>query len=1437
MARGLRIGHARQYRVSGDQGAYALSGQAAALRRAYPLIADQGAYGIFGQDATLTAPAGVDPPISTVSVSSSSTRIFAKSTTGVTNAPFVVGASFPQGSIPSGSGIVLLGANSYHATVRNTWPDGSVKFALIGGRVTVSAGGTVSMAAEQGTASTGTAITESDFIASGITASISFAGNTVNLSSLLGVTAAGSATGAITGGRVRTLHSGHVFSSWLYCAPIGGNVHLTAWFEVRYFGGTTAHILPWIENGWTRVSGMAGQAGTLTFTLNGSTRFTQSSTFIAAHARVVCQDISGAGHWTTTTDLYAAQAADSLMRTPLVPSYFPDTSGATARLNGLTQAYSPTNYGQLTTSPRDSGGEGTFNGEFDTAMGGAGYHAGIGPLPEWDAFYLTSGDKRAYNSVIANAMGYGRYGVHRRDENTLRPFLPSDGINKTLSQTSLPLYSSGGASRNVNAISDIGANQFGASEILPAPAGYSMGDGTFLLAEYWVQTHHPSAGFTAYLLTGHEFFLELSQFVAGTCFLRQNNLWRNFGQGLQIGGISSGGLGETIRGAAWALRSIFQASTISVDGSTPQTAFTAVASANIAYYLANYITSPCGSFGAVRPYFNFQSGATPTRYTMNAWELDFSICAWGYGLAMKPPVGATALTNMNSFFQWHAQFVVGRLGSLGNSTTYGFNAAARQNSVAIANTSTDSPWINNQGPWMANWGEAFSLTHNASNSTNTTNTLGAFDSNNGFFPDATSYWANIQTALAYAVEHEVPGAWDGYLRMIGASNWAQFETSAATNPVGALRSLKSPPTWRASTSSDAFNTLTSTNYNTASTTLIPAVTPFYKGDDPRNIVDPYSDPAFDSVTGNFYLWGGGHGDSYYNGVLKFDPRTKTYSVVGQPTPPSKYLPDYDPTITTPIYYPSGVYFAGYPIGNNPTASPKIPPLGHVGGFFLTAAEGLNATTDAAYIAPALAKISAHAYAALAIRGRKIHFFCITSYGEFDIDAGTWSGWDVDIGVQLNALDASITNFPFSQGNAAVYDSVTDRFVVTLQPGDFFGMGTRNGVFVFNPVTRQVTSVHNQSGISISASSSMVKVGRKVYIFTKTGAYLAPQNMNQGAIFDLDTLTYTYFTIQGNPSGTIFVQTTDQETIPAWTTDDTSIHRWNYEAGQGGTIYTVNLTPVSGSGTSGSPYVLVQTSRTVSSPPSNVKYRYRGNYWPAGRSMIFLPKSNQDWCALVTPTLGSDYSTTFSTDETPISEGGVWKKLTPEGGAADHSGWHGIVSSGGSARPRYNAGPTMGGPGSGDYDDCYAYLAGTWQPNLRAEATIYRGAGNKEVELLFRVTDQASPPRVWAYECLFDLGAGSCEIARWNGPPDDYSTLASFSPGTYADGDRVAAEISGQTITTWVSRAATPTTWVPIGSHTDNASNRLTTGAPGLGFFVRQSLSLDYGVKDYSVRGI
>lgn len=219
-----------------------------------------------------------------------------------------------------------------------------------------------------------------------------------------------------------------------------------------------------------------------------------------------------------------------------------------------------------------------------------------------------------------------------------------------------------------------------------------------------------------------------------------------------------------------------------------------------------------------------------------------------------------------------------------------------------------------------------------------------------------------------------------------------------------------------------------------------------------------------------------------------------------------------------------------------------------------------------------------------------------------------------------------------------------------------------------------------------------------------------------------------------------------------------------------------------------------------------------------------------------------YQTSFDLTETKVSEGARWIRSTPEGGASVHSGWHDVSTTGGNAVPRFNA-----GPGDPNYDDCYAYLSGTWYLDMESESTIYNAAASspREVELLFRCNDTSTT--VSTYECLFAIGGGAA-IVRWNGAPGDFTYLIvdgdpgfTGPSGGLSDGDRIRARCSGTagtvTLQMWYARAATPTTWVSIGSVTDTSPSRLLTGSPGVGFFNRTGLPLNYGIKDFKTRAV
>jgi hypothetical protein len=293
----------------------------------------------------------------------------------------------------------------------------------------------------------------------------------------------------------------------------------------------------------------------------------------------------------------------------------------------------------------------------------------------------------------------------------------------------------------------------------------------------------------------------------------------------------------------------------------------------------------------------------------------------------------------------------------------------------------------------------------------------------------------------------------------------------------------------------------------------------------------------------------------------------------------------------------------------------------VAGFWRTVAEGLDPVLDAAYIAPRVARVVTHMYAAAAFRGTKCHYFYLT-YGEADVVSGTWSGVGVSLNNQLQAIFTNYGNTSISPSIRAIYDDVTDRFFVTM-PAE----GWRNGIYVFNPNTRQIVSTHDSVFGALIEETPLVKIGRKLYGFRRIqpSGFSGPQNLNQGFIVDMDQMAAATgrnnmagqaFTLAGDTAGTIYSPSPTQETIPCYW-DGVAIRRWNYSAAERQNIYSVNITPESGAGTVGNPFVLRQT-RTVlaGTAPSNPTFIYsRLVYDQAARAAICIPRDNADWMAL------------------------------------------------------------------------------------------------------------------------------------------------------------------------------------------------------------------------------
>ncbi len=149
--------------------------------------------------------------------------------------------------------------------------------------------------------------------------------------------------------------------------------------------------------------------------------------------------------------------------------------------------------------------------------------------------------------------------------------------------------------------------------------------------------------------------------------------------------------------------------------------------------------------------------------------------------AMEIALPAASKQRLTEFFAWKARSIVGRLG--GGAPTDYLYADAAQYTIAVAPTDTPD-FVTGTGPWHASWGAIYADTLKAPNPGSAPGLRG------GHYPEATSYWGNLQPAIAYAVQHQVPGAAQAYQRMTSAANWQQLVLNFDADPVWSVQPLR-----------------------------------------------------------------------------------------------------------------------------------------------------------------------------------------------------------------------------------------------------------------------------------------------------------------------------------------------------------------------------------------------------------------------------------------------------------------------------------------------------------------------------------------------------------------------------------------------------------------------------------------------------------------------
>jgi hypothetical protein len=189
----------------------------------------------------------------------------------------------------------------------------------------------------------------------------------------------------------------------------------------------------------------------------------------------------------------------------------------------------------------------------------AGAQAGIGPLPRWTSAYVIDPSYKAYNWMLANSDALASYGIHYRDQRTGGPVSvdahPCATLENLAESSRCPVQPYANDSfPHCNGECDS-----------PLDANVS---------------HHSSPAYVAYLVTGDWYYLEELEFWADWVEFKQNPKYRDYRTGLLDH--------NTLRGQAWALRTLGYAAYVLPDSDPLKAYFNRVVKNNIQWYNQNY---------------------------------------------------------------------------------------------------------------------------------------------------------------------------------------------------------------------------------------------------------------------------------------------------------------------------------------------------------------------------------------------------------------------------------------------------------------------------------------------------------------------------------------------------------------------------------------------------------------------------------------------------------------------------------------------------------------------------------------------------------------------------------------------------------------------------------------------------------------------------------
>jgi hypothetical protein len=617
---------------------------------------------------------------------------------------------------------VATDLTNYQVDVTAHWPSGYVRHAFITGRASMSPSAAVSVT--NGTPPSGTAITRSNIGASAVTGAYTISAG-----------AHGSVTFNIETDAVETQwYEGHEMSEFQYVAPIGSSGML-AWLYTQVYqnGQVRAKAIienPMLDNGAGATSTNVDRTFTPSFTLNGTVVWNNGSASLTVYkgSSIQAENSYDGWYWVNGTDPQIQPPAYNMShwRASKMVTNQGYTGADAATLNGLDGTYAAMGRNVLAED-----------------MGGTGEQPQIGLLTSSDAFWIATGDARAYRAMVAMASSLRSYAICVRAKNTDDIPKPSDFAN----------WDQGGPSG--------GGNPGTAAGVLE-----------------WEANHHGSGGYVAYLVTGDRWHYDTMGLQAALCYLSAGNSKGN--------GTSRLIQTHQTRGHAWELRTIgqyvaaardthLQAGGIAAEYrtllSTNYDSLNTIrqSGATQVWSGALYIYDFGGPTGNTTGWDYPASAGSPHLGSIPPWQLDFVTMTHGMLSDLKP---LTSMTNQNAVRDHHYKWIVGRMGISGAYQDYdGMRGASYGLRFATDGSGATC---------YQSWGEVFAVSYGAGNSVAGTARQGTSGSDpTNMVGD--NYWAIANAALCYAVDHGATGASDAYLRLTSSDSWSANASSSWNN--------------------------------------------------------------------------------------------------------------------------------------------------------------------------------------------------------------------------------------------------------------------------------------------------------------------------------------------------------------------------------------------------------------------------------------------------------------------------------------------------------------------------------------------------------------------------------------------------------------------------------------------------------------------------------